>query len=124
LAGRRWLEPRRPTYRARPFDGTTARRELAGWVLAGPRPSGTGASADLDAAGEQLAAVLRTWPVCEIERDVRLSGPQRVAFYELVTASLKAADTLGSACPAETALPRWKIRGLRFPAVRAQNRPL
>jgi LTXXQ motif family protein len=53
---------------------------------------------------EPLAAVLRNWPVREIERDVRLDGPQRVAFYELVTASLKAADTLGSACPAETAL--------------------
>ena len=33
------------------------------------------------------------------------SARQRhVAFYELVTASLKAADTLGGACPAETAL--------------------
>ena len=53
---------------------------------------------------EELAAVLRGWPVREIERDVRLSSPQRVAFYELVTASLKAADTLDSACPAETAL--------------------
>src|SRR6516225_1990070 len=53
---------------------------------------------------EELAAVLRGWPVREIERDVRLSSPQRVAFYELVTASLKAADTLGGACPAETAL--------------------
>jgi len=42
---------------------------------------------------EELAAVLRGWPVREIERDVRLSSPQRVAFYELVTASLKAADT-------------------------------
>jgi hypothetical protein len=33
---------------------------------------------------------------------VRLTDPQRVALYELVTASLKAADTL--TCPAETAL--------------------
>jgi hypothetical protein len=49
-------------------------------------------------ACEELAAVLRNWPVREIERDVRLSSPQRVAFYELVTASLKAAGTLGSAC--------------------------
>src|SRR5207302_275942 len=38
---------------------------------------------------EELAAVLRNWPVREIERDVRLSSTQRVAFYELVTASLK-----------------------------------
>src|SRR5262249_26211555 len=53
---------------------------------------------------EELSAVLRNWPVREIERDVRLSDAQRVAFYELVTASLKAADTLSSACPAEAAL--------------------
>ena len=40
----------------------------------------------------------------EIERSVRLSETQRVAFYELVTLSLKAADTLAGACPAENAL--------------------
>jgi hypothetical protein len=45
---------------------------------------------------DEFAAVLRNWPVREIERDVRLSSTQRVAFYELVTASLKAADTLAS----------------------------
>ena len=33
-----------------------------------------------------------------------LSQPQRVALYELVTSSLKVADTLAAACPAETAL--------------------
>jgi LTXXQ motif family protein len=53
---------------------------------------------------EEFATVLRNWPVREIERDVRLSSTQRVAFYELVTSSLKAADTLASACPAESAL--------------------
>jgi hypothetical protein len=71
---------------------------------------------------EELAAVLRGWPVREIERDVRLSSPQRVAFYELVTASLKAADTLGSACPAETALTpvgRMDAMRKRLAAVRA-----
>jgi LTXXQ motif family protein len=71
---------------------------------------------------EQLAAVLRNWPVREIERDVRLSGPQRVAFYELVTASLKAADTLGNACPAEAALTpvgRMESMRKRLAAVRA-----
>ncbi len=51
---------------------------------------------------EQLAAALRDWPIRRIEREVRLSDGQRVALYELVTASLKAADAL--ACPAETAL--------------------
>jgi hypothetical protein len=71
---------------------------------------------------EELAAVLRGWPVREIERDVRLSSPQRVAFYELVTASLKAADTLGGACPAETALTpvgRMEAMRKRLAAVRA-----
>src|SRR5215470_5710142 len=71
---------------------------------------------------EELAGVLRGWPVREIERDVRLSSPQRVAFYELVTASLKAADTLGGACPAETALTpvgRMDAMRKRLAAVRA-----
>jgi len=70
---------------------------------------------------EQLAAVLSGWPVREIERDVRLSGPQRVAFYELVTSSLKAADTLAGACPAETALTpvgRMETMRKRLAAVR------
>jgi LTXXQ motif family protein len=71
---------------------------------------------------EEFAAVLRNWPVREIERDVRLSSPQRVAFYELVTASLKAADTLAGACPAESALTpvgRMDAMRQRLSAVRA-----
>jgi len=71
---------------------------------------------------EELAAVLRGWPVREIERDVRLSSAQRVAFYELVTASLKAADTLGGACPAESALTpvgRMDAMRKRLTSVRA-----
>src|SRR5262249_62358267 len=46
-----------------------------------PRPAaapGWGATCD------EFAAVLRNWPVREIERDVRESSTQRVAFYELV----------------------------------------
>jgi hypothetical protein len=53
---------------------------------------------------EHLTAVLRGWPVREVERNVRLSETQRVAFYELVTASLKAADSLVNSCPSDTAL--------------------
>jgi hypothetical protein len=71
---------------------------------------------------EEFAAVLRNWPVREIERDVRLSSAQRVAFYELVTSSLKAADTLASACPAESALTpvgRMDAMRQRLAAVRA-----
>jgi hypothetical protein len=71
---------------------------------------------------EELASVLRNWPVREIERDVRLAGAQRVELYELVTASLKAADTLSSACPAEAALTpvgRMETMRKRLSAVRA-----
>jgi len=71
---------------------------------------------------EELAAVLRNWPVREIERDVRLSSPQRVALYELVTASLKAADTFDSTCPADDALTlvgRMEMMRKRLAAVRA-----
>ena len=42
-------------------------------------------------ACEDLTSALRNWPVREIERGVRLTEPQRVAFYELVTSSLRAA---------------------------------
>ena len=71
---------------------------------------------------ESLTAALRGWPIREIERGVRLSEPQRVAFYELVTSSLRAADALAGACPAETALTppgRLKIMQARLFAVRA-----
>jgi hypothetical protein len=71
---------------------------------------------------EALAGVLRNWPVREIERDVGLTSAQRVAFYELVTSSLKAADTLASACPAEAALTpvgRMQAMRQRLSAVRA-----
>jgi hypothetical protein len=71
---------------------------------------------------EHLTAALRGWPVRDIERGVRLSEPQRVAFYELVTSSLRAADTLAGACPAETALTpagRMEVLRARLAAVRA-----
>ena len=51
-----------------------------------------------------------------------LSEPQRIAFYELVTTSLRAADTLAGACPADTELtPVGRMAGLRarLAAVRA-----
>ena len=76
----------------------------------------------LAAICEDLTSALRGWPIREIERGVRLSEPQRVAFYELVTSSLKAADTLAGACPAETVLTapaRMKIMQSRLSAVRA-----
>jgi hypothetical protein len=52
---------------------------------------------------------------------VSLSEPQRVTFYELVSSSLKAADRLAGACPAETALTppaRMALMRARLSAVR------
>src|SRR4029077_15669544 len=73
---------------------------------------------------EELAGVLRNWPVREIERDVGLTSAQRVAFYELVTSALKTAATLASACPSEAALTpvgRMEAMRQRLSAVRAAN---
>ena len=63
---------------------------------------------------ENFVAALRGWPTRQIERSVRLSETQRVAFYELVTLSLKSADTLAGACPAENALtPLGRLTQMR-----------
>jgi LTXXQ motif family protein len=63
---------------------------------------------------ERLTTALRDWPTSEIERSVRFSDSQRVAFYELVTSSLKAAEALARSCPAETALtPVGRMATLR-----------
>jgi hypothetical protein len=70
---------------------------------------------------ERLTRALRGWPTSEIERGVRLSEPQRVAFYELVTMSLKAAEALARACPADNALTpvrRMATLRVRLAAVR------
>ena len=70
---------------------------------------------------EPLTEALRGWPIREIERRVGLSPTQRVALYELVTSSLKVADTLAGACPAETALTppaRMALLRTRLAAVR------
>ena len=65
---------------------------------------------------EDLTSALHNWQVRDIERGVGLSEPQRVTFYEFVTASLRAADTLAGACPAETALtPVGRMASLRSP---------
>ena len=63
---------------------------------------------------EHLTVALRGWPIREVERNVRLSDAQRIAFFELVTTSLKTADTLASTCPADTAItPARRIELLR-----------
>jgi hypothetical protein len=70
---------------------------------------------------EPLTEALRGWPIREIERRVGLSERQRVALYELVSSSLKVADTLADTCPAETALTppaRMALLRARLAAVR------
>jgi len=70
---------------------------------------------------EHLTAALRGWPIREIERRVGLSPPQRAALYELVSSSLKVADTLAGACPIDTALTppaRMALMRARLLAVR------
>jgi LTXXQ motif family protein len=111
-------EPREYRSRRDRWRAYAAAREAAPRETA-PRQA---AAPPWSAMCDEFAAVLRNWPVREIERDVRLSSTQRVAFYELVTASLKAADTLAGACPAEAALTpvgRMDAMRQRLAAVRA-----
>jgi hypothetical protein len=70
----------------------------------GRRASSAGGEAGFWGVCEHVTAALRGWQVREVVRSVRLTDPQRTAFYVLVTSSLKAADVLADACPAETAL--------------------
>jgi hypothetical protein len=101
-------------------DYAAAREAAARQREGAPRQAA--AAPGFGGACEQLGAVLRNWPVREIERDVRLADAQRVALYELVTTSLKAAETLSSACPAEAALTpvgRMESMRKRLAAVRA-----
>jgi hypothetical protein len=73
-------------------------------------------------ACEDFAAALRGWPTRDVERSVQLSEQQRVIFYEFLTASLRAAETLVTACPAATALTparRMEVMLGRLAAVRA-----
>src|SRR5262245_61300450 len=74
--------------------------------------------ARLERHREELAGVLRNWPVREIERDVRLTSAQRVAFYELVTSVFRAGDTLANACPL-TPVGRMEAMRQRLSAARA-----
>ena len=101
------------------------RRGAAGGTKPDNRPDGASRIAAPKlrlGACEDFAGALRGWPIREIERSVQLSEQQRVAFYEFVTASLKAADTLVTACPAATAITparRLEIMVARLAAVRA-----
>jgi hypothetical protein len=103
-------EPRRGATR-----GTKPHDRLSGASRIAAPKLGVGAC-------EGFAAALRGWPIREIERSVQLSEQQRVAFYEFVTASLKTAGTLVTACPAATAITparRMEVMVARLAAMRA-----
>jgi LTXXQ motif family protein len=103
---------------SRPDRGFAQAREAAPRELAPRRVASPGFTGTC----EELGGVLRNWPVREIERDVRLSDAQRIALYEFLTTSLKAAETLSSTCPAEaalTAVGRMETMRKRLAAVSA-----
>ena len=82
----------------------------------------TPAAKGWDGICEDSISALRGWPIQEIEGGVGLSEPQRITFYELVISSLRAAEMLAGACPAETALTpvgRMATLRARLDAVRA-----
>jgi hypothetical protein len=88
------------------------------WRVFNGGPAST--SHPLGAVCEQLTASLRDWPIRQMESDMGLSDPQRIALYELAIASLKASNML--ACPAEGALTpagRLDTMRLRLSAMRA-----
>jgi hypothetical protein len=106
---------------AREGDRTPDRLEHRSRRRGGPDATHDGEADAWDDICEHFIAALRGWPIREIERSVGLSQPQRVAFYELVSSSLKVAETLASACPADTALTppaRMALLRARLLAVR------
>jgi LTXXQ motif family protein len=86
-----------------------------------PRAAAEGGGVPWSGICERLTPALRDWPRRGIEQAIRLSDAQKVVLYELYAAALKAADTLGGACPADTALTplrRMELVRARLAAVR------
>jgi len=89
----------------------------------GRKDPGFGGAADADAASicAQWVAILRTWPVRQIDAGMQLSDAQRAALYELSAAIYRSAGHLVEACPTDnpvTALGRLDARGNELQAVR------
>jgi LTXXQ motif family protein len=53
---------------------------------------------------EQWERVLLDWPRRRIDRDIRLSEAQRVAFSDLIDSSKQAAEVIAKSCPTDTSL--------------------
>jgi hypothetical protein len=64
------------------------------------RPEGSAVQSGFAAMCEQWGRALLDLPGRRIERDLRLSDTQRIAFHELMDSSNQAADALAKSCPA------------------------
>jgi hypothetical protein len=83
--------------------------------------SGSGADAEAKSICTQWVAILRTWPVRQIEAGMQLSDAQRAALYELSAAIYRSAGSSVEACPEDnpvTALGRLDARQKELQAVR------
>ena len=61
-------------------------------------------NADQDTGCRQLASILRSWPIRQIEAATQLSDEQHAALYEVTAAFYHAASGLVSSCPGERPL--------------------
>lgn len=107
--------------RARQEDRAPERLERRSRRREIPNAAHDGEADAWDGICEQFTSALRGWPISEIERRGQLSQPQRAALYDLVSSSLRVAETLASACPADTALTppaRMALLRARLLAVR------
>src|SRR5215813_4284384 len=115
------MTPQSSTERTAKRSGERSDRRSSRW-RAYASVDHTAAAKGWDGICEHFVSALRGWPIREIEGGVGLSEPQRINFYELVISSLRAAEMLAGACPAETALtPVGRMATLRsrLDAVRA-----
>jgi hypothetical protein len=83
--------------------------------------SGSGADADAKSICTQWVAILRAWPVMQIDAGMQLSDAQRAAFHELSAAIYRSAGHSVEACPADnpvTALGRLDAKQNELQAMR------
>jgi hypothetical protein len=77
--------------------------------------------ADQDPVCRQWAAILRSWPIRQVEAGTQLSDEQHAALYEVTAAFYHAAAGLVSSCPAEnplTPLGRLEAEQMQLEALR------
>jgi hypothetical protein len=82
---------------------------------------GAVSDAEQDPLCHQWVAILRSWPVRQVESALSLSDEQRANLYDLTAAIYRAAGSLVSACPAKdrfTALGRLDVKQRQLQALR------